>query len=111
MSDIISSRWCTMCIQPEYAPSYADPRLEASVAEKMAVGVPMAQAIAELVELQSAKPREALRRSELCSSCGEPLTKRPRRSGGRRASTAIAWARLKPGTQDFLNPNGKGSGS
>ena len=62
-----------MCIQPEHACNCADPKLEASVAEKMAAGVPMAQAIAELVELRSAKPREALRRSELCSSCGELL--------------------------------------
>jgi hypothetical protein len=73
VSDIISSRWCTMCIQPEYACGCADPKLEASVAEKIEAGVPMAQAIAELVELRSAKPREALRPSVLCSSCREPL--------------------------------------
>ena len=73
MSDIISSRWCTMCIQPEYACGCAGPKLEASVADKMAAGVPMAQAIAELAKPRSAKPRKALRRSELCLSCDEPL--------------------------------------
>ncbi len=69
MSDIISSRWCKSCKQPEYACECADPDLEASVANKMAAGVPMAQAIAELVKLRSGPPRRVLRRDEVCASC------------------------------------------
>ena len=59
ISDIISSRWSTMCIQREYACGCAGPKLEASVVNKMAAGVPMAQAIAELPKARSAKPRKA----------------------------------------------------
>jgi hypothetical protein len=73
MSDIISSAWCKACIQPEYTCECADAQLEDSVADKMAAGMPMAQAIAELVELRKRPAQRALRRRDLCQSCGDEL--------------------------------------
>ena len=112
MSDIISSAWCRQCKQPEYACDCADPRLEASVANKTAAGVPMARAIAELAELRNSQPRKALRRGDFCASCGEPLDEETKAIGREMCFVCYCVAqRLKPGDQGFLNPNGRSSGS
>ena len=99
-----------MCIQPEYACGCAGPKLEASVANKIAAGVPMAQAIAELAKPRSAKPRKALASKRAMRELRRALG-RPGYRAGHVLRLRLRGPRLKPGAQRFLNPNGRSSGS
>jgi hypothetical protein len=69
MSETLSSRWCKLCVQPEYACDCADPDLMDSVLNKRSRGEcsSIEDGVAELRALQAMTPDPKRRR--YCGDC------------------------------------------